>query len=81
MENGFSPHILLFPSYFKEEEIWRTAVLISPREVVLRRLGLESQLVTPRAMVAGVLETRCLSPDTFPSPDYDQHFLLKTVFL
>lgn len=57
---------------------------VFPREVVSSRLGLESQLVTPLSSYSPSQEfwkLWGLSPDTFPSPHYDQDFLLKTIFL
>ena len=56
------------------------AGLLSPREIVFRRLGLESQLVTHHTMVASLQEFQkplCLSPSPIPFPGYDQNFLLK----
>ena len=56
------------------------AGLLSPREIVFRRLGLESQLVTHHTMVALLQEFQkplCLSPSPLPFSAYDQNFLLK----
>ena len=82
-EDGFSPRMISF-AYFKEEDVWSTAGLVLPREIVLRRMGLESQLATHCAMVGSLQEVwkpLCLSPDIFPSPGYDPNFLLKTIVL
>ena len=56
------------------------AGLVSPRETVSRRLGLESQLVTHHTLVALLQEFQkslCLSPNPIPFLGYDQNFLLK----
>lgn len=76
---GFSPLVLYyFSPVLKKRRFGELAGLVSPREVVLGRLGLVTHAY--RSIIAGVLDPSVPSPNTFSSLGYDHNFLT-TIFL
>lgn len=74
----FPPLVLYYFSPVLKRRFGELAGLVSPREVVLGRLGLVTHAY--RSIIAGVLDPSVPSPNTFSSPGYDHNFL-KTMFL